>query len=117
MAFGIMPHAVLQKNLKPLPVEQLRTAMLTMDSLVPSDALRLAKDAFGILHQGLSLKDAVAFQAALRREGIETDVADERDLIPLSHGFLLRRMDCQPGALVVYDALGRPRDLQWSDVV
>ncbi|HSH95670.1 MAG TPA: hypothetical protein VK968_16110, partial [Roseimicrobium sp.] len=78
-----MPYAVLQRSLEIPAVDKLKRAFRCMPGLVEMDAYTLAKDAFGILVREQEQSDAVRLQQALRAEGIETDVVDEAELIPL----------------------------------
>jgi len=112
-----MPYAILQKTLSPPSVDQLARAFRSLPDLTNSDARILAKDAFGILTSGLSHDQATILRQALAAEGVETEVVDEQDLFALPPLNRLRKADCLPSSLVIYDTLGRPTNLDWSHVI
>ncbi|KPK81336.1 MAG: hypothetical protein AMJ81_10695 [Phycisphaerae bacterium SM23_33] len=111
-----MAYAVVQKTLDPPSVEQLCRAVQAVPGLTRYDATVLAADAFGIIAENLSLESASVIQRRLAAEGYETELVDQDKLPTLPPPTGLRRADCLPECLVVYDALGRPKRIQWAQV-
>ena len=109
--------AVLQRSLEIPEVEKLKRAFRSVKCLTPSDAHTLANDAFGILVKNLSVNDAMALQGALKAEGIDTALVLQNDLPQLPPIKFVRRVDCTPEALVVYDPIGRTIPVQWGHVM
>ena len=112
-----MRYAVLQTDLNPPAIDQLRRAFRSVPGLTAADATILGNDAFGILVKNLSEQQAGAMQGALRIEGIETEIVDQKFLPELPRTHLVRRMDCAPEHLTIYDPLGRTFALEWNHVV
>jgi hypothetical protein len=109
-------HAVVQTTLDPPTAEQLRRAFETVPELTRYDATTLADDAFGIVAENLSFESASAVQRALSAQGYETELVQQDHLPRLPAAKALRRADCLPECLVVYDALGRPKRVEWPHV-
>jgi len=112
-----MGYAVMQHVLEDIAAEPLVRAFRSVPSLTDQDAGLQAKDAYGILAKGLSQVDAAALQRALRAEGIESHVVDEAELPALPMAKALKRAEPLAQALVIYDALGRPQQVDWSQVI
>jgi len=109
--------AVLQCSLEIPEVEKLKRAFRSVKSLTESDAHTLANDAFGILVNNLSPQDAMSLQGALLAEGIRTAVVLQSDLPQLPPAKFVRRTDCLPEALMIYDPVGRTVPVPWSQVM
>ena len=60
-----LTYAIVQLDLTPPPVEAVRAALAHTKGLLPGDAARLAKDAYGILADRLSEEDADAIRQGL----------------------------------------------------
>jgi len=112
-----MPCALLQKDLSIPPVEQLKRAFRQVPFLTDIDAHTLAQDAYGILVKNLAPADAAKLQSALRNEGIETEIVQQQSLPAIPQAKFVRRIDCQPEALMIYDPLGRGFRLEWGHVM
>jgi hypothetical protein len=112
-----MRYAVLQTDLTPPAIDQLRRAFKSVPGLTAADASILGKDAIGILVKNLSEPQAGAMQGALRVEGIKTEIVHQKFLPELPRTHLVRRMDCSPEHLIIYDPLGRTFALEWNHVV
>jgi len=112
-----MRYAVLQTDLNPPATDQLQRAFQSVPGLTAADASILGRDAFGILVKNLSEPQAVAMQGALRIEGIETEMVDQTFLPELPRTHFVRRMDCSPERLIIYDPLGRTFALEWNHVM
>jgi len=112
-----MSYAVLQKNLEPPSLDQLKNAFQNVPGLTALDAFGVGKDAFGILVKGFDLDSASRLQSALAAQGVETELVDEAALPPLPEIRNVHRVDCTPDALMIYDALGRNFPLKWVDVM
>lgn len=111
-----MDYSIVQTTLEPLSVEALRRAFRVLPDLTDLDASSMARDAYGVLVDGLALEPASRLHEALKHQGIETQVVPSAGLPPLSPPRRLRRLDCGEDALTVYDALGRPERVDWSRV-
>lgn len=112
-----MPYAIMQTSLDPPTVEQLAAAFRTVPRLTPYDAALQAKDAFGVLIGGLSFQEATAIQTALKGRGVGACVAEEAALPVLPPTKTLARADWPAECLVLYEVLGRPRNVPWKQLV
>jgi hypothetical protein len=109
-----MPYAIMQLGLEQPTLEQMQTAFR---GVAAADARILAKNAFGILAQGLTAEEAAAARAGFTTQGVEVESVDERGvpaMPPIRH---VRRVDCTPEALLIYDPIGRPVPLAWKDIL
>lgn len=111
-----MPYAIVQMSLKRPSVAQLRRAFASSNVLTANDAVTLARNAYGILAVNITRDDACTLQRALKTEGVPVQVVDQAALVGLPPGKRLKRADCGSQALIVYDALGRPGQVDWSQV-
>jgi hypothetical protein len=112
-----MPYAVLQRGLEVVPQQTLAGAISSIPGFTTDDAGMLSRRAFGILLMKLELDQANALQLALKQEGVETEVVDQARLQPLPAPQKLKRADCQPTGLVLYDALDGQRTVDWQQVI
>ena len=112
-----MPYAIVQHSLEAPPVEALVQAFRALPQLTDYDAATMAKDAYGILVQGLELADAGRLLQAMHAAGIGAEMVDEKSLPPLPPPKQCRRAEPLPEHLVAYDHLGRPQTFEWGHVV
>ncbi|HXD01276.1 MAG TPA: hypothetical protein VN048_18200 [Verrucomicrobiae bacterium] len=112
-----MSCSVMQKNLEPPTMEQLKQAFCKVPGLTAVDASIFSRDAFGILARSFELERAQALQSALAAQGVETEVVEDGALPVLPEARLVHRIDCTPDALVIYDPLGRSFPLKWENVM
>ena len=111
-----MPFAVVQKELSTVGSDALLAALKHVPHLTKHDADFLARDAFGVLVDRLSFREASGVQAILDGRGVDTEVVDQAEIPTLPPPKKLRRMDCLAEHLVLYDALGRPKPTPWEKV-
>jgi len=109
-----MPFAIIQKELTDIPTDVLTAALRHVPWLTKHDAHFLARDAFGVLVGRLSFNEASSVQAILAEGGVETEVVDQSDIPTLPPPKTLPRIDCLVENLLVYDALNRPKPIDWS---
>ena len=76
----------------------------------------LARDAFGILVDNLSDQGAQAIHRSLAAQGVDTEIVPQEHLPVLPSQKALRRAECLPQCMVIYDALNRPSSLPWANV-
>jgi len=112
-----MPYAILQTDLTPSSLDQLKRAFRTVKFLTEVDAYTLGSDAFGIIVKNLEADRAAALQSALRAEGVETEIADQRALPEMPATKFVSRLDCLPDGLLIYDPLGRSFRLEWGHIL
>lgn len=82
----------------------------------PADAGPVARDAFGILVKQLESEEALALQAALWREGVETDVVDQAVLPSLPASRWFRRVAARESGFVGCDPYDRELILPWDSL-
>jgi hypothetical protein len=111
-----MAFAIVQLDLTPPSVEAVRSALAHTKGLLPGDAGRLVKDAYGILADRLTEEDADAIQQGLAEQGIETAVVEQSLLPVLPERQKVSQIDCVEEHLIVHDALDRPTAIPWPDV-
>ena len=112
-----MPYAIMQKELAPVPLDQLKHAFQALPTLTGLDAQTACNDAFGILLRGLELESASTLQDALFKAGVETEVVEESDLPVTPPAKWVKEMEFLPGHLSMYDSLGRSFPLAAADVL
>jgi hypothetical protein len=109
-----MPYCLLQTDSVAPTADQLKRALKSLKTLTEADAIKLAREACGILKKNLSLTDARVLQGALQGEGVPTDLLDASQLPKLPEAKFVRRVEIQPQALAIFDPLGRTVPLQWQ---
>jgi hypothetical protein len=112
-----MRYALLQTDLNPPSLDQLRRAFRFVPGLTPYDANILGNDAFGILVKDFSAEQAGALQGALRVEGIETEIVDQSLLPALPQTKIVQRLECHPAHLLIFDPLGKSFPLEWRHIM
>ena len=106
-------YAIFQKTLEIPPVDRLKRAFKSVRFLTPADAHTIANDAYGILLKNLSLEDASILQQSLAHEGVETEIVLESEVVVLPPAKHIRRLQCTPEALMIFDPLNRSFPLEW----
>ena len=111
-----MPYCLLQADsVAPTP-DQLKRAFKSLKALTEADAIKLAREACGILVKQLSLADARTLQGALQGEGVATDLLDAVELPKLPDAKFVRRVELQPQAMAIFDPVGRMVPLPWQNI-
>jgi hypothetical protein len=112
-----MGYTILQQGAKPPTVEQLKRALGGVPGLLAPDANMHCKETFGIIVRNFSGPQAAALQAGLKTEGIETEIVEDASLPALPVIKVVRRLDCVPEALMIYDPYGRKFPVEWGHVM
>ena len=112
-----MPYCLVQAESVAPGADQLKRAFKSLKALTDADAVKLANDACGILLKNLSADDAGLLQRALKSEGVATEIVDAGHLPRLPDAKFVRRMECQPESLVIYDPLGRAVPVPWQHLI
>jgi hypothetical protein len=112
-----MTCSVLQTNLEPPTVEQLKAAFSQVPGLTAMDAFTFGRDALGILSRAMEPDRARALQSAFAAQGVETEVVDDASLPPLPEMRMVHKLDPTPDALMICDPLGRSFPLPWPNVM
>jgi hypothetical protein len=112
-----MKFAIVQTSLEPIFPEQLRAAFRGSARMTAADAQFVATDAYGVLVRELEISDASSLQLSLQNQGVETQVVAQDQLAQLPATKFLRKLECQPGGLVILDPLNRPITLEWRQVL
>ncbi|MDB6067832.1 MAG: hypothetical protein JWR26_4040 [Pedosphaera sp.] len=112
-----MPYAVMQKGLEPPTIAQLKNAFSRVPNLTAFDANSLCKETFGMIVRNFKADQALALQAGLKAEGIETEVVEESQLPLLPVAKTIRRIEFAPDALMIYDPLGQKFPVEWGHVL
>jgi hypothetical protein len=112
-----MPYAIMQKELAPVPLDQLKHAFQALPTLTGLDAQTACSDAFGILLRGLELEFAGTLQDALFKAGVDTEVIEESELPVTPPAKWVKQMEFLPEHLSMYDSLGRSFTLPAADIL
>ncbi len=112
-----MPYAIMQSELVPVQLEQLRQAFLSLPTLTGLDAQTALHDAFGILLRGLDVEEADTLQEALHKAGVATEVVEESELPVTPPAKLVKQIEFLPTHLVMYDPLGRSFTLPAQEIL
>ncbi len=109
-------NAVLAQ-LHPAPVSeaQWRRALSLVPGYTDADALRLAREAHGVLFRNLDTPKAVALQLAFRSTGVETAVVPA-DKFRLVDAKFTRRIEVSDDTLRISDPIGRLVPVPWAHV-
>jgi hypothetical protein len=112
-----MTCSLMQKNLEPPTMEQLKQAFCSVPGLTAVDAAMLSRDAFGILARSFEPERAQKLQSALAAQGVETEIVEDASLPALPDLRIVHRLDSTPDALMICDPLGRSFPLPWKNVM
>lgn len=110
-----MSACLVQLEPPPVTEPQWRRALSLVPDYVEADALRLAREAHGILLKNLAMPKAVALQLAFRSAGVETAVVPAEELRLVDAKFT-RRLEVTDDALRICDPLGRLVPVPWAHV-
>jgi hypothetical protein len=112
-----MTCSLMQTTLEPPTTEQLKQAFRGVPGLTAMDAFTLGRDAYGVLVRSFERERAEALKSALAAQGVETELVEDASLPVLPEARLVHRIDCTPGALLIYDSLNRSFPLKWEDIM
>jgi hypothetical protein len=112
-----MEFMVLQKGAEPPTIEQLKRAFGAVPGLLAPDALAFCKETFGAIVRGFSQAQAQALQAGLKAEGVETEIIEHSQFPALPVTKTIRRLECAPEGLMIYDPYGRKFPVEWGQVM
>src|ERR1041385_762383 len=112
-----MAYAIMQRELVPPALEQLKRAFSIWPALTDLDAQTAAKDAYGILLRGLEVEQASALQDALLKEKIETAVVEESELPIIPPAKHAKQMEFFSSHLLLHDPLGRNFNVPWNEIM
>ncbi|MBU6398701.1 MAG: hypothetical protein KGS61_00150 [Verrucomicrobia bacterium] len=101
----------------PPDVERLKRAFRSLKSRTEADAVKLARDASGILVRNLSVEEAQVLRGALAAEQVPVAVVDTAQLPALPAPKAIRRAELQAEALAIYDLLGRAVPVAYGEIV
>lgn len=112
-----MPFAVIQTDNIAITPEQLGPAMVATQRYTRADGIKIARECYGLIVDKLEHHEALQLNDALAAQGVNSTVIDEADLIDLPPIKVPKRIDCLDEHLVIYDVLGRPRELAWDQIL
>jgi len=109
-------YALLQQEAAAPTADQLKRAFRSLKRMTEVDALKVAREAYGILLRNLPLDEANMLQSSLAGEGVPTEIVDAAQLPRLPEARFVRRAELQSGAFVIFDPLGRPVPVGWPQI-
>src|ERR1043165_607211 len=109
-----MAYCLLQTDTAAPTADQLKRAFKALKTLTEADAIKLAREACGLLMKNLSLEDAGVLQRAFQREGVPAEILDAAKLPKPPDAKFVRRAEIQPQALAVFDPIGRTVPVPWQ---
>jgi len=112
----MMKYAVLQLEPEPPALEALANAFRASKVMAVADAAQIAFHGTGFIAERLDEAAARKLCAALGAEGVAAVALPLREVPELPRRISAPRLDCRPEALLIYDALGRSRSVDWSAV-
>jgi hypothetical protein len=112
-----MGFTVLQKGEQSPTIEQLKRAFGGVPGLLAPDAIKHCKETFGIIVRGFPEAQAGALQAGLKAEGVETEIIEDAQLPAVPVAKVIRRLECVPEALMIFDPYGRKFPVEWAHVM
>jgi len=110
-----MSDCLVQLESAPVTEAQWRRALPLVPGYTEADAVRLAREAHGILIKNLDGPKAIALQLAFRSTGVETAVVPAARLQLVDAKFT-RRIELADDVLRISDPLGRPVSVPWAHV-
>ncbi|MFO1460290.1 MAG: hypothetical protein U1G08_12860 [Verrucomicrobiota bacterium] len=111
-----MPFALIQQRLEFPDVAAVARALEGVGEWHPMDAAHIVADAFGILLRNLEEIPGRQLEMAMRREGIEVDLIDERDIPVPPVSKKLRRAEVRPESFVAFDPYDREISVPWDRI-
>lgn len=111
-----MTYALLQTTMEAPPIEALRKAFLSSNTLSAADAVFVADDAFGILARDLSGDDAQNVAASLQAEGVDVELVAEADLPRLPEPGLFVGFQFHPDFIRLLNAREEPTDVPYKGI-
>ncbi|MBI3192768.1 MAG: hypothetical protein HYZ36_08890, partial [Pedosphaera parvula] len=111
-----MPFALLQADLTAPSIAQLKRAFTALPTLTEADAVKVAREACGILLKNLSHEDASTLAGALQAQGVAAAAVEMDQLPKLPDAKSVKRLELQPHTMVIYDPVGRPVPIEWPHV-
>jgi hypothetical protein len=103
-------YALLQCDLdQTIRREAMEQASRAAPQVAVGDCARLHRDLFGIVVRQLDMANALAFQSALRAQGLDTDIVHDTDLMRLPPAQSTRHLRIDQGSIVTEDAYGHAR--------
>jgi hypothetical protein len=111
-----MNWCVLQQDVRPVGAEQLKLGFARLRRFSDTDAIRCAREAYGILVRNLTQEEAMVLKNALQGAQISTHACPESSLPKLCDPKFVRRMEFSDQAMVIYDPLGRALPIPWDQV-
>jgi hypothetical protein len=112
-----MRYAIVQKELVVPELVQLQRAFAVAPWLTSLDAQTAFHDAYGILLRGVETESAQALCAALRHEGVETEMVEESRLPAIPRARVGRQAEIQPSHLTLFDSMRHASEIPWSDIM
>jgi len=109
-------YALVQREAAAPTADQLKHAFRSLKRMTEADAIKVAREAYGILLRNLPLDEANTLQRSLAGEGVPTEIVDAAQLPRLPEARFVRRAELQPGAFVAFDPLGRPVPIGWQQI-
>lgn len=112
----IVRYAILSKTIEPPNVAALQQAYRATPGLTAADALIAAQGVSGIVVRGVTAEQALALQAGLKAQGMETDIVPESQLPALPPPRAVTSARFSPASLFLHDASGKETELRWEQV-
>jgi hypothetical protein len=109
-------YALVQQEATVPTADQLKRAFKLLKRMTEADAIKVAREAYGILMRNLPLDEASTLQRALAGEGVPTEIVEAGQLPGLPDARFIRRAELRSEALVVSDPLGRPVPVLWPQI-
>lgn len=113
---AVRQYAVLQRDAISPTAEQLKRAFRLFCNLTDADAVRLASSASGILLRHENHDAARALLQAVQAEGISAVLVSEDQMPVLPEAKTLHRLEMSSQSLMLFDVLGHPTPLPWTDL-
>lgn len=110
-----MSNALVQLESAPVTEAQWRRALALVPGYTDADALRLARETYGVLLRNLDGPKAVALQLAFRSTDVATAVVPAEQLRLVDAKFT-RRLELADDVLRISDPIGRPVSVPWTHI-
>ena len=111
-----MGYTIMQQSATAPTIEQLKRAFGGVPGFTAFDAGNFCKETFGIIARNFTEPQATAVQAGLKTEGIDTAIIDDKQLPPIPVIKVIRKLECTPEALMIFDPYGRKFPVAWGHV-
>jgi hypothetical protein len=111
-----MTYALVQTEETPPTLAQFKQAFRAVKRFAELDAVKAARQNYGVLLKGQPQEDAATLRQAFQAQGVGAETVPDAELAKLAAPKFTKRAEFQPQALLIYDVLGRAVPIEWKHI-